>query len=210
MGTLNVHASLLPSLRGAAPIQAAIAEGLAESGVSIMRMVTALALDAGPVIHTLTTPIEPDETGGELTLRLSELGATALIEALALMELGEAPERPQDDVAATYARKIEREDARVDWTQRAAVVARRIRAYDPKPGAWSMVRDSEVRLFGARAITDRSGMPGEVLEADEMGMIVACNDGAVAIREVHPSGKRRMAALDWAQGRGVAVGDRWG
>ena len=207
LGTLNVHASLLPALRGAAPIQAAIAEGLEETGVSIMRMVT--ALDAGPVIHTLTTPIEPDETGGELTLRLSELGATALIEALALMELGEALERPQDDVQATFARKIEREDARVDWTQRAAVVARRIRAYDPKPGAWSTVRDAEVRLFGARAITDRTGMPGEVLEADEMGMIVACNDGAVAIHEVHPSGKRRMAALDWAQGRGVAVGDRW-
>jgi methionyl-tRNA formyltransferase len=206
-GTLNIHASLLPALRGAAPIQAAIAEGLDTTGVTIMRMVS--ALDAGPVIHVLTTPIEPDETGGELTLRLSELGATALIEALALMELGEAPERPQDDVQATYARKIEREDARVDWTQRATVVARRIRAYDPKPGAWSMVRNSEVRLFGSRAITDRSGMPGEVLEADEMGMIVACGDGAVAIREVHPSGKRRMAALDWAQGRSVAVGDRW-
>lgn len=208
MGTLNVHASLLPALRGAAPIQAAIAEGFEETGVSIMRMVP--ALDAGPVIHTLTTPIEPDETGGELTLRLSELGATALIEALALMELGEAAERPQDDVQATYARKIEREDARVDWTQRAAVVARRIRAYDPRPGAWSTVRNVEVRLFGARAITDRVGFPGEVLETDEMGMIVACNDGAVAIREVHPAGKRRMAALDWAQGRGVAVGDRWG
>lgn len=207
MGTLNVHASLLPALRGAAPIQAAIAEGLDETGVSIMRM--APALDAGPVLHTLTTPIEPDETGGELTLRLSELGATALIEALALMELGEAPERSQDDVQATYARKIEREDARVDWTQRAAVVARRIRAYDPRPGAWSMVRNLEVRLFGARAITDRTGLPGEVLENDEMGMIVACGDGAVAIREVHPAGKRRMAALDWAQGRGVAVGDRW-
>jgi methionyl-tRNA formyltransferase len=208
MGTLNVHASLLPALRGAAPIQAAIAEGLEETGVSIMRMVT--ALDAGPVIHTLTSPIAPDETGGELTLRLSELGATALIEALALMELGEAPERPQDDVQATFARKIEREDTRVDWTQHAAVVARRIRAYDPRPGAWSMVRGGEVRLFGARAITDRSGMPGEVLEADEMGMIVACGEGAVAVREVHPAGKRRMAALDWAQGRGVAVGDRWG
>lgn len=207
LGTLNVHASLLPALRGAAPIQAAIAEGFEETGVSIMRMVP--ALDAGPVIHMLTTPIEPDETGGELTLRLSELGATALIEALALMELGEATERPQDDVAATYARKVEREDARVDWTQRAAAVARRIRAYDPRPGAWSMVRKVEVRLFGARAITDRSGMPGEVLETDEMEMIVACNDGAVAIREVHPAGKRRMAALDWAQGRGVAVGDRW-
>lgn len=207
LGTLNVHASLLPALRGAAPIQAALAQGFTETGVSIMRMVS--ALDAGPVVHALTTHIEPDETGGELTLRLSELGATALIEALALMELGEASERPQDDARATYAKKVEREDARVDWSLPAPVVARRIRAYDPKPGAWSSVRGGEVRLFGARAITDRTGAPGDVLEIDEMGMIVACGEGAAAIREVHPAGKRRMAALDWAQGRGVAVGDRW-
>ncbi len=207
LGTLNIHASLLPALRGAAPIEAAIAEGLEETGVSIMRMVR--ALDAGPVLYVLTIPIEADETGGELTLRLSELGATALIEALALMELGEAAERTQDDTVATYARKIERENARVDWTQPADVVARRIRAYDPRPGAWSTVRGGEVRLYGARAITDRTGMAGAVLEADEMGLIVACGEGAVAIREVHPAGKRRMAALDWAQGRGVAVGDRW-
>lgn len=207
LGTLNIHASLLPALRGAAPIQAAIAEGLGETGVSIMRMVP--ALDAGPVIHALPTPIEPDETGGELTLRLSELGATALIEALALLELGEATEQLQDDTRATYAKKIEREDARIDWALPAEIVARRIRAYDPKPGAWSTVRDVEVRLFGARAISDRSDAAGTVLETDEMGMIVACGAGAVAIREVHPAGKRRMAALDWAQGRGVARGDGW-
>jgi len=207
-GTLNIHASLLPLLRGAAPIEAAIAEGYRETGVSIMRMVP--ALDAGPVIHTLETPIERDETGGELTLRLSELGATALIEALALMELGEAVEHPQDDARATYAKKIEREHARVDWSLPAEIVERRIRAYDPRPGAWSVVRGTETRLFGARAIVDRRGAAGEVLETDEMGMIVACGEGAVAIREVHPSGKRRMAALDWAQGRGVAVGDVWG
>jgi methionyl-tRNA formyltransferase len=207
-GTLNIHASLLPALRGAAPIQAAIAEGLSETGVSIMRMVP--ALDAGPVIHVLTTPIEPDETGGELTLRLAELGATALIEALALMELGEATERTQDDARATYAKKIERDDARVDWSLAAEVVERRVRAYDPRPGAWSTVRGVEVRLFGARAIAERAGSAGEVLETGEMGMVVACGQGAVAIREVHPAGKRRMAALDWAQGRGVAVGDRFG
>lgn len=206
-GTLNIHASLLPALRGAAPIQAAIAEGFEETGVTIMRMVP--ALDAGPVIHVLTTPIAPDETGGELTLRLSELGANALIEALALMELGATAERPQDDARATYAKKVERSDAKVDWAVSADVVARRIRAYDPKPGAWAMVRGGEVRLFGARAITDRVGEPGAVIEVDEMGMIVACGSGAVAIREVHPAGKRRMAALDWSQGRGVAVSDVW-
>lgn len=208
LGTLNIHASLLPALRGAAPIEAAIAEGFKETGVTIMRMVS--ALDAGPIIHVLPSPILPDETGGELRLRLSELGATALIEALALIELGEARERPQDDDQATYARKLEREDARVDWSMDAHVVARRIRAFDPKPGAWGVLRGAEVRLYGARAITDRTGNAGEVIETGEMGMIVTCGAGAVAIREVHPSGKRRMAALDWAQGRGVGVGDRWG
>jgi methionyl-tRNA formyltransferase len=207
-GTLNIHASLLPKLRGAAPIQAAIVEGFEETGVTIMRMVP--ALDAGPVLHALDTPILPDETGGELTLRLSELGATALIEALALLELGEAAERPQDDAHATYARKIERDHARVDWSLDAMGVARRVRAYDPKPGAWSVLNESEVRLFGARAVADRSGAPGVVLAADDAGVIVACGQGgAVAFREVHPAGKRRMAALDWVQGRGVAVGERW-
>lgn len=204
LGTLNIHASLLPRLRGAAPIQAAIADGFTETGVSIMRMVP--ALDAGPVVHVLTTPIEPDETGGELTLRLSELGATALIEALALMELGEAREQPQDDALATYAKKIEREDARIDWSLDAEIVARRIRAYDPKPGAWGVLNGVEVRFFGARALRGHSGTPGTVLEAGEQ-LVIACDNGAVAIRDVHPSGKRRMSAQDWAKGRGIAVGD---
>ena len=208
LGTLNIHASLLPALRGAAPIQAAIAEGHEETGVSIMRMVR--ALDAGPVLLSLPTPILPDETGGELTLRLSELGAAAIIEALALIELGDAAEVPQDESRVTYAKKIEREDARVDWTQDASVVARRIRAYDPKPGAWSALRGVETRFFGARILSDRSGAPGEVLGTDDAGMIVACASGAVAVKEVHPAGKRRMAAQEWAAGRGVASGDAWG
>jgi methionyl-tRNA formyltransferase len=206
-GTLNIHASLLPLLRGAAPIEAAIAEGFTTTGVTIMRMVK--ALDAGDIVHVRETDILPDETGGELRLRLSELGATALVEALALLELGAAQERPQDHAAATYAGKLDRALARVDWNQPAAVVARRLRAYDPKPGGWSTLRSAEVRLFGARALPDRSGAPGEVLETDEMGIVIACGSGAVAIREVHPAGKRRMAALDWAQGRACNVGEIW-
>jgi len=110
-GTLNIHASLLPSYRGAAPIQAAVRDGCAETGVTIMRMVP--ALDAGAAILTLATPIAIDETAGELQLRLSELGAAAIVEALALLSVGAAPEHPQDDALATYARKIERADARV-------------------------------------------------------------------------------------------------
>src|SRR5918911_2556528 len=138
LGTVNVHASLLPKLRGASPIQAAVREGLIETGVTIMRMVP--ALDAGPIILQARTPIAEDETYGELHLRLSELGALALIEALTLIEMGSARERPQDDAAATYAPKITRDMTRIRWQEGCGVVGRQIRAYDPKPGAFSTLR----------------------------------------------------------------------
>ena len=207
LGTLNIHASLLPRWRGAAPIQAAMLAGDAETGVAIMRMV--LGLDAGPVLHEVRTAIQPDETAGELTERLSEMGALAIVEALALLDLDGLTERPQDEALVTYAPKIDRSQARLDFTQPAELVAREIRAYDPKPGAWGIVRDGEVRLFGVRVLPDRTGDPGEVLAIGEMGLIIACGTGAVAVEMVHPAGKRRLAALDWAQGRGVAQGDHW-
>jgi methionyl-tRNA formyltransferase len=207
-GTLNIHASLLPLLRGAAPIQAAIREGFVETGVSIMRMV--LKLDAGPVLVRSATPILEDETAGELALRLSELGALALLEALTLIAVGQAREEPQDESEATYAPKVEREMARVDWTLSCDEIGRVVRAYDPRPGAFTFLRERGVKLFGARPIHSARGEPGEVLDIDEHGMLVACASGGVRIGYVHPAGKRRLAALDWAQGRGVRVGDRFG
>jgi methionyl-tRNA formyltransferase len=204
-GTVNIHASLLPRWRGAAPIQAALLAGDTETGVSIQQMV--LALDAGPVLFETRTPIASDETAGELTERLAELGAVAIIECLALMQLDGITPVPQDESKVTMAVKIERAAARLNFAEPAAKVARMIRAYDPRPGAWASLRDAEVRLFGARALPDRRGDAGEVLEIGEMGMVVACGDGAVAVETVHPAGKRRLAALDFAQGRGVAVGD---
>ena len=211
-GTVNVHASLLPKLRGAAPIQAAIRDGFEETGVTIMRMVP--ALDAGPIILQRRIPVLEDETYGELSLRMSELGATALIEALTLLDLGRATETPQDDSQATYAPKIERESARVNWRESAEVVARAIRAYDPKPGAFTTLDGKAVKLFGARALRDRNGDPGEVIEIGEAGMLIGCGEqragGAVRIAYVHPAGGRRLPALDWSQGRGVAVGDYFG
>ena len=207
LGTLNIHASLLPRWRGAAPIQAAMLAGDAETGVCIMRMV--LGLDAGPVLLALRTPIDDQETAGELTERLSELGAEAIVEAVMLLDLGGLEEQAQDEALVTYAPKIERAQARLDFTRPAAELVRAIHAYDPKPGAWGMLRGGEVRLYGARALPDRRGDPGEVLAVGEMGLIIACGTGAVAVEAVHPSGKRRLAALDWAQGRGVAEGDRW-
>lgn len=207
-GTLNIHASLLPALRGAAPIQAAIREGLGETGVTIMQMVP--KLDAGPIILQARTPVLADETAGELTLRLSELGAGALIESLALLEMGLAKPTEQDERLATYAPKLTRESAQVDWTRSAHEVGSHVRAYDPKPGAWSRINGVEVKLFGARiAPRGSSREPGEVIAVDGDGLLVACGGGAVRIAVVQPSGKRRLTPLEWVNGRGIAVGDRF-
>jgi methionyl-tRNA formyltransferase len=205
LGTINIHASLLPKLRGAAPIQAAIREGHPETGVTIMRMVR--ALDAGPSILQVRTPIPEDETFGELRLRLAEMGALALIEALALIDFGKATETPQDDAHATYAPKVDRTMTRIDWSNDATTVARIIRAYDPYPGARTTLRDNEVKLFGARR-GEATGAAGEVLSMDASGMTVACGEGSVQVTNVHPAGKRRLTPREWAAGRGVTIGER--
>jgi methionyl-tRNA formyltransferase len=207
LGTVNIHASLLPLLRGAAPIQAAIRDGHAETGISIMRMVK--ALDAGPVILQVRTPIPDDETFGELQLRLAEMGALALIEALALIGMGTAVEVPQDDVHATYAPKIERAMTVIDWTADATAVARSIRAFDPRPGAVAHARSGEVKLFGARALSSVTNHePGEVLAIGPDGMVVGCGRGSVLVGAVHPAGKRRVTPDEWKHGRGIALGER--
>ncbi|MBK9407370.1 MAG: methionyl-tRNA formyltransferase [Gemmatimonadetes bacterium] len=205
LGTLNIHASLLPRWRGAAPIQAALLAGDADTGISIMRMVK--RMDAGNVLLQVPTPILDDETYGELQLRLSELGALAIVEALTLLSLGPVTEVPQDEALVTFASKVEREQAQVDWTQDGHAVSRRIRAYDPRPGAFTTLRGLDVKLYGVRVAMDAQGEPGTVLGIDESGMLVACGAGGVRIAYVHPAGKRRLASLDWAQGRGIAVGD---
>ena len=205
LGTLNIHASLLPRWRGAAPIQAALLAGDADTGISIMRMVK--RMDAGSVLLQVPTPILDDETYGELQLRLSELGALAIVEALTLLSLGPITEVPQDEALVTFASKVEREQAQVDWTQDGHAVSRRIRAYDPRPGAFTTLRGLDVKLYGVRVSMDAHGEPGTVLGIDESGMLVACGAGGVRIAYVHPAGKRRLASLDWAQGRGIAVGD---
>lgn len=207
LGTINIHASLLPKLRGAAPIQAAIRDGHSETGITIMRMVK--ALDAGAAMLQVRTPIPDDETYGELQLRLAELGAMALIEALALMELGKITETPQDESQATYASKVDRAMTRVDWSADAASVSRLIRAYDPRPGALSQAPSGEVKLFGARGATESSGeAPGTILSVDDGGMVVACGRGAVQIASVHPAGKRRITPVEWMRGRGIGPGER--
>lgn len=208
MGSFNVHASLLPKLRGAAPIQGAILAGFHETGVTIMRMVP--ALDAGPIVLQAATPIAEDETAGELTLRLSELGALALIEAMTLISLGRAHEEPQDEARATYVGKIDRDSAQIDWTQPAHIVSRSIRAYDPKPGAHTLHRGEPLKLFGARILPHTNHVPGKVVEIAEPGMMVACGEGAVRVTQVQPAGKNRMTADQLARGRGIAAGEKLG
>lgn len=208
-GSINVHASLLPELRGAAPVQWAIIRGYETTGITIMRMDE--GLDSGPILYHVAEPIRADETGGDLALRLSEVGAEALVETLALMEMGEIAETPQDHARATYAPKLDREMARLDWARPAVDVARWIRALDALPGAWSTL-DGErpVKLFQPR-VELHAGEPGRVLEADPaVGVLIACGEHAVRVREVQPAGKRRMSAGEWIRGRGVEVGQRFG
>jgi methionyl-tRNA formyltransferase len=213
LGTLNIHASLLPQLRGAAPIQAAIRQGLRQTGVTIMRMVP--AHDAGPVILAAPIPVLHDETYAELQNRHAELGALTLIEALALIELGKTSEVEQDESLATYAPKVSRDDARVDWNLSAGEVGRIVRAYDPRPAAFTTLNGVDVKLFGARLASSSSlggatrGVPGEVIAVNE-GMIVSCSDAAICIRDVQPSGRKRMRASEWARGRGISIGDCFG
>ena len=214
-GTINIHGSLLPALRGAAPIQAAILQGHTETGITIMQMVP--ALDAGPMLHTLRTNIEPDETYGELHDRMAELGALGIVQALALMEAGVAHPVTQDDGQATYAAKITRELARLDWTHSAETVSRSVRAFDPRPGAYTTLRGLDVKCFGAAIVGNgddesldealRSSSPGTVRAIDADGMTVRCGTGAVRVKEVQPSGKPRLTPLVWSRGRGVSVGD---
>ncbi|HSJ14552.1 MAG TPA: methionyl-tRNA formyltransferase [Longimicrobiales bacterium] len=212
LGSLNLHASLLPELRGAAPINYSILLGHERTGVTVMRMVA--ALDAGPILHQVTEPIGPEETASDLTARLSEIGAEALVETLAMLELNGIAERPQDDALATYAPRLTRDSARVDWTRPAAEVGRLIRAMDELPGAWTRWRGEELKLYRPEVEPDPvdAAAPGTVLRTTPtdaaQGMLVRCADGAVWIREVKPAGRRRMGSAEWLRGRGAAEGER--
>lgn len=206
-GSVNIHASLLPELRGAAPVHWAVIRGMEVTGVTIMQMEK--GLDSGPILYQVAEPIRADETAGELSLRLSEIGAEALIEALAMLEMDALESQPQDHSRATYAPKLDRATAHLDWSLPAIEVARWVRGLEDLPGAWSLHRGEPVKLFAPR-VEIHAGEPGTVLELDpEVGILVAAGDNSVRLREVQPPGKRRMTAGDWMRGRGIAVGDRF-
>ena len=210
LGSLNVHASLLPALRGAAPINWAVARGHTVTGVTVMRMVE--AMDAGPVLARAEMPIGERDTASLLAPRLAELGASLLAETLARLEAGPVEEVEQDHAAATYAPRISRATARVDWTADARTVACLIRGMDAVPGAWSVLKGQPVKLFAPEFVVGvEPGLePGRIVTADpRAGLVVAAVDGAVRIGEVQPAGKRRMEAAAWIRGRGPGAGDRF-
>jgi methionyl-tRNA formyltransferase len=204
-GMINVHASLLPRYRGAAPVQHAILRGETETGISIMQMEA--GLDSGPIIHRVATAIDGDETAGSLAARLADIGAVALVEALSLISGGLARPQPQDHAKATYAPKIDREMARLAWQRDAATLARQIRAFDPAPGAWATLNGSVIKLFAAREVPG-TGEPGTVLSAGDR-MVIAAGRGALAVQEVQPAGKARMPVEAWVRGRGIAPGGKF-
>jgi len=204
-GMINVHPSLLPELRGAAPIEWAILNGLSQTGVTIMQMEA--GLDSGPILLQIPHDIDPDVTGGELSEHLSEMGAQALVEALALLEAKQLTRRAQDHARATYAAKVTRETRRIHWSDPAERVARVIRAFDPAPGAWTELDGREVKLFGAR-VAEGSGAPGEIGATDGV-LRITTGRGAVTIDDVQPAGKPRMSAADWIRGRGAQAGQRF-
>jgi methionyl-tRNA formyltransferase len=200
-GMINVHPSLLPELRGAAPIEWAIINGLEQTGVTIMLMDA--GMDTGPILHQIPHHIAGDVTSGELAEHLSEMGALALVEVLTLLggAGGGLKPRPQDDAHATYAPKLTREAARIHWDEPAERIARLIRGLDPKPGAWTELAGREVKLFGARVV-EGDGPPG-MIRTTNGGLRITTGRGAVAVEEVQPAGKTRIPVADWIRGRGV-------
>jgi methionyl-tRNA formyltransferase len=207
LGFINVHASLLPRWRGAAPIHRAVLAGDAVTGVTIMRVV--LALDAGPMLASAATPIEAAETSEALEARLAVMGADLLMATLARMEKGPIPEVAQDETHVTYATKLERHESRIDWARPAVEIDRQIRGLQPWPLAAGVIGGRRV-AFLRSAVTDAPtpAAPGTVLDANAAGLVVACSAGAVRITQVLPEGRRAMSAADFLNGVAVPAGTR--
>ena len=195
-GCLNVHASVLPRWRGAAPIQAAILAADISTGISLMKMTA--GLDCGPVLLSKSIDIDAEETAGELHDRLAELGGRLLVDNLDAIVGGELEAIEQDESLATYAKKIATADAALDWTLPAKDVCLKVRAYNPAPGAYFRRGEERVKCWRANAIDATSGTPGIVLSADRDGIVVACGEGAVALQELQRPGKARVSAREFA------------
>src|SRR3989475_3311389 len=193
---VNLHASLLPRWRGAAPIQAAIAAGDRETGITLMYMDE--GLDTGDILLQRTVDILPNDTGGSLHDRLAQIAPEILLESLVLLAKGIAPRIPQDNSLTTYAPKLKREDGRIDWSEPAEMIERKIRAFNPWPGALMKVDEQNLKIFSA-SVVDLNGKPGEILIRKDQ-LIVATGKDALALNEVQLEGKKRMSASEFLRG----------
>jgi methionyl-tRNA formyltransferase len=212
LACLNLHASLLPRWRGAAPIQAAIEAGDRATGVTVMYM--AEGLDTGDILLVQETPISDTDTGGTVHDRLAEVAAAALAEALPLVAAGHAPRRPQEESGANYAAKLSRENGLIDWRATPAQIDRRVRAMNPWPAAHTFLPTSagsrQLKVFAVASQDGPAGSPGEVLSAGEQGILVAAQNGAVLLRDIQLEGKRRMNAGEFLRGHPIASGTALG
>lgn len=216
-GMVNVHPSLLPELRGAAPVEWAIIRGLETTGVTIMQLDS--GMDSGPILHQIPHRVGSDVTGGELSAHLAEMGAQALVETLTMLEQSDPPPRPvpQNEEHVTFAPKLTHDTARIDWTKDARAVAGLIRGLDPRPGAWAELKGAEIKLFSPKVMETPfpgPGAPGEVVAADD-SLVIATGPfkdtagGSVEVLEVQPAGKERMATTDWLRGARLKVGAKF-
>ena len=208
---LNLHASLLPRHRGAAPIQAAIASGDPETGITVMYMDE--GLDTGDILLQRKIDILPTETGGSLHDRLGQIAPDALLESLQLLAKEIAPRVPQNNALATYAPKLNRNDGKIDWSQPADILERKIRAFNPWPGAFTTVtaksgKPRNLKIFSA-SIVDLVGEAGEILQTGKRGLVIAASDRALSLEEVQPEGKRRMTSAEFLHGFEAASAS-WG
>ena len=202
-GALNIHASLLPRWRGAAPIQRALLAGDRETGITIMQMDA--GLDTGPILAQRALPIASEDDSQTLHDKLAALGAEMIVAALAA---GRARVRPQSEQGVTYAHKIGRREPMLDWRLPAAQLARAVRAFRPAPGAFSQVRGASVKIWRARAV-EGQGLPGTVLAPGGEALLVACGEGALAISELQRAGGRRLPAAEFARGFALRAGERF-
>jgi methionyl-tRNA formyltransferase len=212
LACLNLHASLLPRHRGAAPIQAAVLAGDRESGLTVMFMDA--GLDTGDILAQTRVPLRRRETGGSLHDRLAALAPAALLDALERVAGGQAPRQPQDNALATYAPKLDRQSGRIDWRRDHCAIERQIRAMQPWPGAFTTLPGGAIlKIHGALPIRRCSGRPGEVLRATSRGLLVAAGDcaaGGVLLREVQLEGKRRLPAAEFLRGHPLGPGTMLG
>ncbi len=200
-GCLNIHASLLPRWRGAAPIQRALLAGDAETGICVMQMDA--GLDTGPVLLEKRCPIAPGDTAGTLTESLAQLGGEAII--VALGSLDSLQPRAQDDSRATYAPKVTRSEARIDWSSAAAAVERQVRAFNPVPGAETRLGGETLKVWEASPVPG-AGEPGEVIAAEGARLVIACGDGALALSRVQRPGGKALATADFLRGARIDAG----